>query len=159
MECRVYGQQPLPVWPVPEAESGPRRATWSFVNDTWADAVAETEWAYTGAIAWKDSRGDDFEEPDDNFEKTRRELEEIKAFHAPSSDEHDRRYRLVADMEKNAEAAEVCKRVFNAVREGCMIGVLRLRRDCVVADGECRGQVPERVFMGILATLGVHLPE
>eukprot|EP00927_Polykrikos_kofoidii_P026474 TRINITY_DN23555_c0_g1_i1.p1 TRINITY_DN23555_c0_g1~~TRINITY_DN23555_c0_g1_i1.p1 ORF type:complete len:534 (+),score=69.39 TRINITY_DN23555_c0_g1_i1:93-1694(+) len=169
-ECEVFGEIPPTAWPSDTIMSdahtridGPKRATWSFVNDVWADRVAAVEALRRGPIEWKDEIGDNFAEQNVRVEP---EIGQ-PPFQPPSSSERQRRESLVAELARKPESAFV-GRIFAALRaKGGMHGVRRARRACRVADtspsarldgsGVVGGSISVSAFKGILGSRGVLL--
>jgi hypothetical protein len=156
-ECRVYAADPLPVWPDLDSEDGPKRATWSFVNDVWADAVATAE-ASTSAAGWKDEEGDDFADDEYRHERLTREMEQTPAFQRIGGDERHRQEGLLEEFSQRSGQA-LAQRVFEAIRADGMHGVLRMRMECERADNSDDGTMAARTLQGILVNRGRHTNE
>jgi len=128
-------------------------ASWSFVNDSWVDAVAEVESARTGGKQWKEDKGDDFDGsslPQDILQEV------LAAFKQMRDDDIASLEKLHASIVHHPDPI-VCQRIFAALRSNGFHGVRKVRRMCISADFHRNGVVTADTFQGILAAGSVRL--
>eukprot|EP00929_Paragymnodinium_shiwhaense_P036658 TRINITY_DN19611_c0_g1_i3.p1 TRINITY_DN19611_c0_g1~~TRINITY_DN19611_c0_g1_i3.p1 ORF type:complete len:564 (+),score=89.03 TRINITY_DN19611_c0_g1_i3:58-1749(+) len=162
-ECHVYGAIPPSSWPAQDNPLGPRRATWSFVNDVWADAVAEKEAQLGSAMAasiWLGAAKGSDRDPDFKEVVRLRHMQEIDSmtvFKGTDGDRRQERQENLSMLQSNGLGLHICERVFRELRANGVHGVVKARRNCVLADAGRTGMIPDKVFLGVLTSHGIYL--
>jgi len=154
-ECRVYAEDAPERWAATETPSlGVKRATWTFVNDHWSDAVERAESSTRVVTAWTNEN----ESAAENLNRRREQAHSALAFRPPVTKEKERREEL-RSRTLPIQASVVFKDVFQALRNAGMHGVRKVRRACVQADPENVGEIRARIFQGFLSVHGMRVKE
>lgn len=155
-ECEVFAEDygRLKPFEVSDVEVRRQQATWSFVNEQWADAVNHAERGRTGGVHWKEDAGDDFAGVRAPVEE---EEEDIPAFHPLVGSERQELEDRLGRLTRDPRAASVVERIWPAIRAQGVHGARKFRRSCVGADVIRQGVVAVHGFEGLLANLPVRL--
>jgi len=161
VECRTYAEVLGPGGEVRSADLGDENdagdgrlcAVWSFVNETWADQVAEVKANLTGGHEWKEDEGDDFERSDARAVQEADPVE-FCALEGPERKLLEDQHMLLSQN----PCTTVCqRRIFPALRSRGVHFIRTMRKMCEESDVLGGGFIPARTFEGILAARVIRL--